>query len=212
MPKINRALNLVVEADSDEHGHLYLHSTPIAREIGDRFFRVIGSAYSQLWADELGFRAGPRYAYLMLKDVAEEKGQWAQIQKEIVNEVVRLTNVILPGKDGYSTMQLATAYARNVFEEEDRAEIEGNLIFFTLALHAIGPKRTQVMIQAIGPMWGSRTTASGLTEFLSSLPPLTPAASSAETIGSAPIPEILPGQAMIVEPGSTVAKPLSVPH
>ena len=55
--KINRALNLVIPIDS-EKGQLFVHSTPISREIFEQYFLVISKTFAAIFSEGLGAIAG----------------------------------------------------------------------------------------------------------------------------------------------------------
>lgn len=189
--KIDRSLKLVIPMES---GAL-VHCTPVGREVFEQFFMVLGKTFTAVFAQGMGAFAGPRVAYLMLKQVASEMGIWAEVEKGFINEVIRLTNVAIPGEKGWQTLPLHVAYEREVIDAEDRQDIEGELVFFTLV--ALMNKRAQVVevMEAVGGLWGSQTTSLGFTEYRNSLTTLTAPASSgenAEKVDSLPMPSITP--------------------
>ena len=177
--KIDRALNLIIPLDSEKHGRLYIHSTPISRDIYKANYRVLARTFAQMQADGVTVAAGPGIARLALESVSREMGQserdpegiWPHVQREVVNEIIRLTNVAVPTADkGYESMPLSTAYAREIFDTEDRDNIEGTLAFFCLEASLHPRDLATAMLSHVGGMWGFRVTSLRFTEFLSSLP------------------------------------------
>ena len=170
--RINRALNLVIPVETDS-GQIYVHSTPISRDIFEQYFMAISKTFAAIFSQGLGVVSGPRIAYLVLKQKAMEAGNWAGadgVEMGLVNEIIRLTNVIVPGdKGGWTTMPLASAISRNLIDADILAELEGELIFFTVV--SLTAKRTQVasMMDTVNGLWGSESTAFSCTEYLNSL-------------------------------------------
>ena len=72
--KINRALNLVIPVEL-ESGTVYIHSTPISREVFEEFYLVISKTFTRIFTEGLGAIGGARIANLMLRDVAKETNQ-----------------------------------------------------------------------------------------------------------------------------------------
>ena len=50
----------------------YVHSTPIAREVFERYFMVIAQTFSAIYGNGLGRVGGPPVAMLLLKQVAAQ--------------------------------------------------------------------------------------------------------------------------------------------
>lgn len=171
--RINRALNIVLAVDSDTAGTVYVYSIPVSREVYNSHFEALSLTHSRLWdkGAEYALTESQRVSYLMLRQVAKEmgqdranpEGQWPAIQKEFINEIVRLTTVAVPtDAGGYEQMPLATALERKVLDDEDGETITASLVFFTLEV--LSRRRAQIQ-----GMWSGATTSLGFTEFLSSL-------------------------------------------
>jgi hypothetical protein len=190
--RIDKNLNLVIPLDSDTHGRLYVYSTPISRDIFKTHYRVFARTYAQLQADGVTVAAGPGVARLALESVAREMGKapdgvWPEVEREVVNEIIRLTNIAIAGKDGgYDQMPLSTAYARGIFDAEYREHIEGKITFFTLEGQIHPRPLAMSMLSFVGGMWGFLITSSSFTEFLNSLPTSTLDGSTGETCETAP--------------------------
>ena len=101
--RINKALNLVIPVDWEMGGQIFVHSTPISREVFEQYFLVISKTFAAIFSQGLGAVAGPRIAYLMLKKTAEDMGLWAGpagVGAGLMNEMIRLSNVIMPDEKG----------------------------------------------------------------------------------------------------------------
>jgi len=191
--RINRALNLVIPLET-EAGTAYVHATPIAREVFERYYLVMGKAFTKLYSEGLGALAGPRVAYLMLKEIATEAGAWSGpegIENALVGEIVRLSNIALPGASGWEQIGLSDAKKRGLLDDDEFGEVLGQLVFFTLEARLHRRDQAMQMLALATGLWGSRITSSPFTDFLTSLPTSTPAASSG-TVENAGMPEPTP--------------------
>ena len=188
--KINRVLNLVIGFDD-----MFVHSTPISREIFEQYFFVISKTHAAIFSQGLGIVAGPGIAYLMLKKVAQEldKGDedevWKDVQKGLINEIVRLSNVMAKGERGWQTLPLQTMLDQGKIDEDAKAEILGQLVFFTCASKVLRASLGTSMIEAAVGLWGSETTALSSTEYQNSLPTLTPGDNTGETPITSSVPQ-----------------------
>ena len=190
--KISRALNLVIPVDWENGGQIFVHSTPIAREIFEQFFLVISKTFASIFSQGLGAIAGPRIAFLMLKQTAQELGIWdgaGGVQMGLVAEIIRLSNVSMPADGGgWQSIPLQSVIDKQVLDPDTIAEIEGELIFFTCV--SMMNKRNQIagIMDTVGGLWGSQTTSLNATEYQASLTISTTVAN----IGGTEIPLSLP--------------------
>jgi len=177
--KLDKALNLVIPIDQDE-GRIYVHSTPISREVFEKYFLAISKTFAAIYSEGLNVLAGPRVAALMLRRVSEDMG----LDTGLIDEIRRLSNVIVSGK----TVPLEVALNQGVLSADDYHEVEGIIVFFICvsAMH----KRSLVasILTEMCGLWGSGTTLSNCTEYASYLQTLTETASSGETATPSVIP------------------------
>lgn len=182
--RINKALNLVIPVDWEKGGQIFVHSTPISREVFEQYFIVISKTFAAIFSQGLGAVAGPRIAYLMLKKTAEDIGLWAGpagVGVGLMAEIIRLSNVMMPDKNGWKSIPLQSAIDKGMLDSETIAEIEGELVFFTCV--SMMNKRNQVepIMETVNGLWGSQTTSLNSTEFMNSLRISTEEESSGET-------------------------------
>jgi hypothetical protein len=181
--KINRALNLVIPIES-EKGQIYVHSTPISREVFEQYFLVISKTFAAVFSQGLGAIAGPRIAYLMLKQTSEEMGVWVGpngVANGLVNEIVRLSNVFMTGKKGWQSVPFQIAVDKEVLDEETISEILGELIFFTCVSMMNKKAQVKPIMDTVNGLWGSLTTSLDTTEYINSLKTLTEVENTGET-------------------------------
>lgn len=179
--KINRKLNLVVPIYQGDDV-LYVHSSPIAPVIFEQYFDVIAKTYAEIYSGGYGIASGPRIAYMLLKRVSGDR--WEDVQKGLVAEIVRLTNVIIKGDRGWETVPYQEALDKKRIELEDISEVNNALVFFTVASSMHKRIILAGILDAALGLWGAQTTSSNCTEYASSLPTSTPGESS----GGTPIP------------------------
>lgn len=176
--KINKALNLIQEAEIDGVT-VWIHSTPISHEIFEKYFRVLSKTMSTIYSEGHHITA-PKIAALMLKEIAQEMGRWSGkdgVESGLMNEIRRLTNLVIPGKQGWETLPFFVAVQSEQISAEDAAEIEGMLVFFTLASAIHGQKNLEMAWPLI-ERWGGQSTYLSSTEYAHSLRILTEGANS----------------------------------
>ena len=179
--KLNRKLNLVLTVDSGD-GPIHVHSVPISREVFEDNFLVISRAFTAVYTNGLGPVTGPRVAALLLKQEAETLGVWPRTQQSLMAEIYRLTNVIAPGPSGWETMPFDVAKKRSVLDEDDAAEVENCIVYFTCASSIRLKAEMAIATEGLNTLWGAQTTSLNVTEYAHSLPTST----QEETTGEKP--------------------------
>lgn len=182
--RINRRLNLVFPVDTDK-GEIYIHSTPISREVFERFFLVLSKTFSAIYQEGLNVMAGPRIAMLMLRQIATDMGVWEGqdgVENGLVAEIRRLTNVIIPKEGGgYQIFPYHDVLRQKMLDPDDVSEIEGVLSFFTVVSAMHRPADLVTILAGMGSLWGAQTTSSNSTEYANSLPTSTTVETTGET-------------------------------
>lgn len=182
--RIERNLNLVIPVER-EGGTIYVHSTPLSRDVFERYYLVISKTFTRLYGEGLGFTAGPRVAALMLKEVAVSLGQWEGpegVELGLVSEWRRLSTVITPEESkGWTSYPLQTAVDRKLLDGDELSEVENCLAFFIVASAMHKRKELPAILAAVGHLWGALVTLLNSTAYMSSLQTSTEDASSGET-------------------------------
>jgi hypothetical protein len=167
--KLDRKLNIVVPLETSA-GDIYVHSTPISRQIFERYYKPIARAYAAMFSEKFTVYSSPKIAKLLLKDAAQELGMWDGadgVEKGLLPEIRRLTNVIMPGQNGWQTVPFDGA---KMLDEDDVAEVENILVFFT-CISAVAPKSDlKTMLGMTSVIWKTQDTSLNCTDFASSLP------------------------------------------
>jgi hypothetical protein len=172
--KLDRKLNLVWLLEREE-GVVHVHSTPISKAIWDRYYKVISRTYIDmlenggLWMAQMGVRV----ARMSLEDTAKTMGVWEGkdgVQQGLMNEITRLTNVIVPLEGSWDSVPMQEAIDKGFFEEDERSEVENAICFFTVCYASMPKNRAQEMLEMISDLFGAVLTSSNATEYQSSLP------------------------------------------
>jgi len=177
--KLNRKLNIVVNIET-EAGSVHVHSTPIGREVFEDNFLVISRAFTQIYTNGLGPVTGPRVAALMVRQEALTMGVWEKTQQSLMAEIYRLTNVIAPSDSGWEQMPFDVARKRGILNADEAAEVENCIVYFTCASSIHLKAEMEVAWEGLRTLWGAQTISSNVTEFMSSLPILTPVGTTGE--------------------------------
>jgi len=181
--RLDKKLNLVFPVETDA-GTIYVHSTPISREVFERYFLVVSKAFAAIYGEGLQLIAGPRVAYLMLKKIAEDRGEWDGadgVHNGLIAEIRRLTNVVVSTDRGWRPIPYHIAVEHGQLDEQDVAEVEGMLCFFTCASAMHLRSQLTAILAGMTSLWGAQTTSLTCTEYAASLTTSTVTASSGAT-------------------------------
>ena len=192
--EISRRLCLVQPIETSA-GTLWLHSMPISREVWETYFLVLAKTYAEFLKQGLTVIAGPPVARLLLRRVAELSGAWdgqMGVERGLLPEIRRLSNVILPGKAGWETMPFEQVIQQNIIDGDALAEAEGAVIFFTCVSAVLrGPaarEKLEIMLNGLASLWNAQITPLDVTGFLASLPISTPAENTGAKVTVSSIP------------------------
>lgn len=162
--ELKKNLNLMIPLDG-----AYIHSTPVSIQVFEDNFLVLSKTFANMFANGLGAIAGPRVAYLMLKQTAQEMGVWDKVNREFVQEMIRLSNAAVATPKGYKQVPLHTAIEKQLIGEDDVRDIMGQLSFFTLVWLMNKPNQVEPIMNVVGGLWESQITSLNFTEFVNSL-------------------------------------------
>ncbi len=128
-----------------KNGVVYIHSVSISRAVFEQFYLELGKVFSQCF-DSVNqahlVLSAPQLAYPALKSIATKAGNWdgtGGVKFGLVNEIIRLTNVLVSGEKGWESIPFDTAVKRGVLDEDDEAELLSSLVFF-IAISKVAPK------------------------------------------------------------------------
>ena len=177
--KIDRSLNLVMQVGTESSGTVYIHSASISRSVFEQFYLELGKVFSQCFDSinqaHLALSA-PQLAYPALKSISTKEGNWdgaGGVKFGLVNEIIRLTNVIVAGEKGWETIPFDTAVKREVLNEDEEMESLSSLVFFT-AISKVAPKDLKnSFLEMAGALRNWELTSLDSMEFMNGLPILT---------------------------------------
>lgn len=186
-----RTLNLIVPVTREDGATVYVHSAPIAEDMFDLYYKPIARTFNQIYSGGYGITAGPRIANRLLRDVSVDLGVWEDqkgvdgrpvpgVKSGLMNEIYRLTNVLAVGEKGWETVPYQEAVARGLLDAADASEVEGAIVFFTVASAMHRREQRAEVLAGAALLWSAQITSLNSTEYMNSLPTSTRAGSSGE--------------------------------
>ena len=177
--KLDRNLNLVMQVQTEKSGVVYIHSASISRSVFEQFYLELGKVFSQCFDSvnqaHLALSA-PQLAYPALKSIATKAGNWdgaGGVKFGLINEIIRLTNVLISGENGWESMPLDVAIKRDILSDDDEAEILSSLVFFT-AISKVAPKDLKnSFLEMAGALRSWDLSSLACMEYMNGLPILT---------------------------------------
>jgi len=183
--KLNKKLNLVFPIEM-ENGVAYIHSMPVSREVFEMNYLVLSMTFMEIYSKRLGPIMGPRVASLLLKDQAlsltpkasfgdknfildPDDDVWGKTQRTLLQEVFRLTNIIMPTDNGYDTIPYMQAKQQKIIEGDDVSEVENALVYFCVASHLHQKEELPMAYAGLERLWGAQTTSLNVSEYMNSL-------------------------------------------
>jgi len=186
---IDESLNIVIPVDRDDGTTVHVHAAPITRECFKQYWLPLSKAFTLIYSEGLHL-AGPRIAADALRKVSEDLRVWdgpMGVERGLMPEIRRLANVVAPGAGnghgrGWQMVPYADAVKSELINEEDADEIEGALVFFTLAWRLNRRVERKGLIDGLVALWGASTSSQSLSEFADSLPTSTETANTGVTL------------------------------
>lgn len=181
--RLDEQLNIVIPLDRKNGTTVWVHAMPISREVFEQHWLIMSKAFSAMYGEGLGMISGPRIAALMLRRVAEDAGKLSDCEL-LIAEIRRLANVMVPAQKpqtGWSIYPFEVACQHNMIDEDDIAEVEGVLAFFTLTWRLHRRAERIPILDGAARLWGAQTSPLTLSEFANSLRTLNVTASTGET-------------------------------
>jgi hypothetical protein len=182
--KLNRNLHLVTRIESPR-GTLHVYSNPVPRVVFEQHFMIMGRAFTSIFNNGLGASA-PKLAAMIIKQEAKFLGEEMQ-GEALLADIKRSTHVLTPSANGagYEPLPYAEAVRQQLIDEEEAADIEGRICFFTLALRVGSERQIAASMASLRLFWDAETTSLTLSDYLNSLTTSTGAAAT----GPRPTPE-----------------------
>jgi hypothetical protein len=176
---INKKLNLVIPIDT-ENGKIWVHSVPIAKEVFESNYLVLTKTLSNLYANGIGPSFSPRIALYCLKDTAKEIDETNDVSSNLLNEIYRLTNVLMPSNGQWQTIPFVEVKNKKLIDEQYLSEVENAIVYFIVASAVHLKSELQMAFLGLKNSWSAQTTLLTVTEFGNYLLTLTKDESSGE--------------------------------
>ena len=183
--KISKDLNLVIERPQEDGTVLRVHSMPIPLSVYEDNALMIAEAMMRVYGARITFSAAPRVLAPEMRKVAAERARARGDDERMPNEydallaeIHRRTMVLVPRPDGYEPMLFDEAVKRDALDEDDVAEVDGAILFFSAAWRFHGKADRRGVVTGAAQLWSGSVTSSNSTEYQASLGTSTQAASS----------------------------------
>jgi len=193
MITINKALNLVIELPRDNGTKIYVHSTPISALVFDAYFLVIAKTFDTIYSEGMSQLSGVRVAARLMRKIARDLNVLdgpSGVENGLFGEMRRLSLVIAPTKEGSGWQQITIPEAIKIglLDDEDVAEVENCLAFFTVLSSMHLKKDRGPILGSALPLWGARLESLNATDFLRSLTTSTVDAPTSSETKASPTP------------------------
>ena len=168
---INPDLKLVVPVRDD----IFAYHNPISREVYEANFRLLRDTKVSIWGDSAQAAFAARGdAALYLKDAGKSLAFSRQEEGDsgasaLLSELRRLTSVVIPGPSGWEAVPIEGALASGRLAEDDWADAEASIVFFTCVLSGTPRRDLKGMQQWAASLLGGQTTSSPPMEWAASL-------------------------------------------
>ena len=166
----------MVQIQTADYGTVHIHSTAVSREIFEQFYLELGKVFSQCFESDNPSHvalSAPRLAYPALKSISTQSNTWdgpSGVKFGLINEIIRLTNVIFCGEKGWETVPLEVATKRGIIDEDEEAEVMSSLVFFT-AISKVAPRDFKVsFLELAGNLRNWVVTSLDSTAYQAGLP------------------------------------------
>jgi hypothetical protein len=183
---INKKLNLVIPLDVDENKRMWVHSTPISREVFEASYMLFVKTLSNLYFNGIGPGMAPRVAFLALKDMAKEIDDKTDLSMPVIQEIYRLTYVLMidPSTNKWTTKPFLEIKMKNMLDDDVIREVENALVFFTVASAIHLKSEMPSIMVGLSSIWDAQTTSLTAMDYCNSLTTL----SQEENTGESPVP------------------------
>lgn len=175
-PSINKRLNLVLSVERLDKSVVHVHSVPISREIYESHYTFITMVMSSMYSDDFSPATCSRIAYLRMRELGskeENKARFGDIDKTLLAEIWRLTNVLVPGERGWETVPfyevMERAQNQGPLDLDDVREVQNYICFFTAASWGHTSRGEREAMYDVLTRYGALITPSDVTVHRTSL-------------------------------------------
>lgn len=166
---IDKKLNLVLDIERADGSILKVHHVPISRDLYKAHYLFISKALFGLYSE--GFTP-PQCTRLchnaMLDLMVRQPDKFKDVDKTLLAEVWRLTNMAVPTDKGWQQIPFYEAMEGNYISEDDAEEVKNYVCFFTSASMVHGRGELEALYEMVMQS-GVQTTSLDFTELMHSL-------------------------------------------
>lgn len=172
---INKQLNLVIPLDRPDGTKVYVHSTPIMQETFEAYHLILAKTFASFEGNRLGAVAAPGIAALLMKEIAKNTSRSAGVswwegvdgvENGLFKEIRRLSNVITPTDDGWTTVPLDIALDQQLIDDEERGEVMNQVAFFIVVSTPVVPRGDRkTLVMGGATIFDALTTSLNCTEY-----------------------------------------------
>src|SRR4051812_7863049 len=126
--KIDRRLNIVIPVENEDGSVFYAYAEPVGEAVFTANFRIFSKAFS-IMMSEGGQATGPRLAAMYLQLAADSTDETGEAYKTLMNEIRRLTNLVILVDGKWQTIPYDDAVRRKFIGSEDVKAVEGCCAF-----------------------------------------------------------------------------------
>jgi len=178
--KIDRKLNLVIPIERGDETTLWIHSTPVRKEVFEQYHLVLAKTFSAFAQNGLDPRSAPSVAALILKGIAQNtpRGDATWWDGEdgvggpvgLLAEIVRMSNCLVGTlEEGWRTVPLQDALDKKLISDDEKSEVMNQLVFFTV-VSLIAPRKDRpILVTGAAAIYQLEVTSSAFTEWSASL-------------------------------------------
>lgn len=186
--KIDKKLNLVLDIEREDRSVVHVHHSPISKDVYKSHWLFISKTVFGLYSEGFTPPQCTRNAHdAMVELIGRQPDKFKDVDKTLLAEIWRLTNVLVPGERGWEMVPFYEVMKGDWLSEDDIDEVKNYVCFFTSASRVHGRAELQGLYEMMAES-GVLTTALDSTEFMRSLPTSTSAAST----GATEIPSFIP--------------------
>jgi hypothetical protein len=168
-----------------------VHVAPILNETFKTYYAPISRTYTELFTGGGGDITGPRVAAFALEEHAKKLGTWDGkdgVKHGLMEEIKRLSNVVMLTEDGWKTLPYADAVRMNVFTPDDFQEVEHVLCFFTVVSAMVPKAQQKGHLDFMAQFWSVRPEPLDFTGFVAGLKTSNEVESTGEKVTLSSIP------------------------
>jgi len=175
MLKIDKRLNIALEVQRENEPSVYIHAVPVDKMVYEANYRLITRTAITMYGDGMAPGACCRVAMLALRATAKEMDGagsgdvYRRSAESLIQEIWRLSNVLMPGLKGWETVPFHEAIQNNTLDDEQISEVQNILVYFTV-LSWFHRESERKDIYEMLKIFGAQIVSSNVTEYSSSLP------------------------------------------